>query len=448
MRDFIYVLIGFVGLFLLGCKEETPSELGNNDIEKVLQHVTQTMVHDVTNPPLAARFFAYINLAGDAVLASQDSSYAGMQGILNEYSALSAPKVQLQNVQMTALLAMIATAQKIQPSGYMMEAFEQQFLDSCRQLGYREETLQQAQQYAGQISEQILAYAKADHYQKTTNYPKYTPKETAGHWYPTPPAYFAAVEPYFNTIRPFTIDSASQFKPAPPAPFSEDKDSPYFKLLREVYDEVQHLPNDHRTIASFWDCNPFAMADRGHLMIGLKKISPGAHWMGITSIACRKANRDFATSMRIHTVVSVGMMDAFLSCWDEKYRSNRIRPETAIRKYIDPSWEPLLQTPPFPEYPSGHSTVSAACATILTHFFGDDFAFTDDVEVPYGIPSKDFPSFMVAAKEAAISRLYGGIHYRDANENGIQQGLEVGQWVVDKVDQTALQPLASSTQIR
>jgi hypothetical protein len=325
-----------------------------------------------------------------------------------------------------------------------MAAYEQQFLDSCAQLGYSAEVIDNSRAYAEHISQQILAYAKADDYNKTSNYPKYTPKEEAGHWYPTPPAYFGAVEPYFNTVRPFTLDSAAQFKPAPPVPFSEDKDSPYFKMLMEVYEEGIQLPQENRAIASFWDCNPFAMQTTGHLMVALKKISPGAHWMGITGIACRMAKKDFAEAMKIHTVVSIGLMDAFLSCWDEKFRSNRIRPETAIRKYIDPTWEPLLQTPPFPEYTSGHSTISGASAYILTHYLGDNFYFTDDVEVQYGLPARSFPSFMAAAREAAVSRLYGGIHYRDANENGTRQGLSVGEWVIKTIEKTVSTDLAQA----
>ena len=138
--------------------------------------------------------------------------------------------------------------------------------------------------------------------------------------------------------------------------------------------------------------------------------------------------------MQIYTTVSIGLMDAFMCCWDEKFRSNRIRPETAIRKYIDPEWTPLLQTPPFPEYLSGHSTVSAASATILTHYFGSNFSYTDSVEVSYGLPAKKFDSFQQAAAEAAISRFYGGIHFMDAINNGLTQGTKVGEWVLKKLN--------------
>ena len=175
------------------------------------------------------------------------------------------------------------------------------------------------------------------------------------------------------------------------------------------------------------------MQDGGHLQYGFKKISPGAHWLGIAGIACLNANKGFEETMQIYTSVSIGLMDAFICCWDEKYRSNRVRPETAIRKYIDPQWAPLLQTPPFPEYLSGHSVISNASAAILTHYFGNNFSYSDSVEVAYGLPSRAFQSFQQAAAEAAISRFYGGIHFMDAITNGQQQGTKVGAWVLQKI---------------
>jgi hypothetical protein len=204
------------------------------------------------------------------------------------------------------------------------------------------------------------------------------------------------------------------------------------------------MDTEHRTIAAFWDCNPFALENNGHMAVGMKKISPGAHWMGITGIACEQAKVDFAKAMRINTVVAVGLMDGFICCWDEKFRSDRIRPETAIRKYLDPNWKPFLQTPPFPEYLSGHSTISSTSATILTHYFGDHFKYTDTVENRYGLPARTFNSFQ-AAIEAGISRFYGGIHFMDAIDNGRLQGLKVGAWVLWKLEGKP-GPIASSEQ--
>ena len=142
--------------------------------------------------------------------------------------------------------------------------------------------------------------------------------------------------------------------------------------------------------------------------------------------------------MFIHTIVAMGLMDSFMACWDEKYRSNRIRPETAIRQLIDVHWKPLLQTPPFPEYLSGHSCISTTSATILSHYIGDHIGFTDTTEVRYGLPAWHFNSFNEAAQQAAISRFYGGIHFMDAISEGMEQGKKVGEWITGKMDKAKL----------
>jgi hypothetical protein len=366
------------------------------------------------------------------VVSENNKDYKSMHGILNKYPDIKKnDSIKGYSTQLSALLAMMETAGKMQPSGNLLLEYEVQFLDSLKRNGYDIEVIQNSKNYALTISKQILAYAKADKYNKLSNYPRYSPLEKDGCWFPTPPAYMPALEPYFNRVRSFTLDSCSQFKPAPPVAFSSNKNSSFYKLMLLNYKDT--LSEAHKAIASFWDCNPFAVQDDGHLLMGLKKISPGAHWLGITGTACEESNKSFEETMDIYTIVSIGMMDAFICCWDEKYRSNRIRPETAIRKYIDPEWKPLLQTPPFPEYLSGHSTVSSACATILTCFFGDDFHYTDSVEVAYGLPSRSYNSFQQAAIEAGVSRFYGGIHFMDAIDNGRVQGLRVGAWVWQKI---------------
>lgn len=155
--------------------------------------------------------------------------------------------------------------------------------------------------------------------------------------------------------------------------------------------------------------------------------------MGITGIASQKAGLDLKTSIYIHCLVAMGLHDAFISCWDEKYRSDRIRPITAINEHIDESWRPLLQTPPFPEYTSGHSVISRTSAVILTAFFGDNFEFVDTSEVYFGLPERSFDSFIQASEEAAISRLYGGIHFRDAIEEGVNQGDKIARYILESV---------------
>ena len=439
MLKYYKLIFGVVVMTMIlnGCKQKAPlkENFTPTAISSIYTEMMDLMIHDVTNPPLASRFFAYTTLAGYEVISQNEKGFKRMHGVLNEYPDLKkTDSIQGYAYQLSALLAMLETAKKMQPSGKLLEKYRLHLLDSCRQSGYTEDMIAQSEKYALAVSKKILAYAKSDRYNKISNYQRYTPSNVPGSWYPTPPAFFEAVEPWFKTVRPFALDTCNQFIPLPPVAFSTDKNSAFFKMMLTNYNDT--LTEEHRSIAAFWDCNPFALQDKGHLLMGVKKISPGAHWMGITGIACVKAEKSFGESMLIFSNVAVGLMDGFICCWDEKYRSNRIRPETAIRKYIDTKWEPLLQTPPFPEYLSGHSTISATSATILTHYFGDKFNYTDSVEVRYGLPARNFTSFLQAAQEAAISRFYGGIHFKDAIDNGLLQGYKVGDWVVNKVSKT------------
>ena len=249
---------------------------------------------------------------------------------------------------------------------------------------------------------------------------------------PPAPGFMAPIEPYWYTLRTFILDSCSQFTGGAPDNYDTIISSGFYKQMKEVYDIKNNLTKDQADIAMFWDCNPFALQQVGHLEFGIKKISPGGHWMGITGIACKKQRLNLGRTAYAHAIISLGMCDAFVSCWNNKYKFNRVRPVTAINKLLDREWTPLLQTPPFPEYTSGHSVISTASATILTHLFGDNFAFTDDSEKEFGLPVRKFSSFKDACREAAISRLYGGIHFRDAIENGVKEGEQIGNFVVTK----------------
>ncbi len=306
-----------------------------------------------------------------------------------------------------------------------------------------------SREYGLQVADHIAEWMRKDNYNQTRTMPKFTvDTDEAGRWQPTPPAYMDGIEPHWNKIRPFVIDSASQFRPVPPPSFSMEEGSDFYKEVKEVYDISQEITkkgdaSDELAIAKFWDCNPYVSVTRGHLMFATKKITPGAHWIGITKIACKKTNSGFDETVYAYTKTSMAIADAFISCWDEKYRSNLIRPETLINQSLDENWLPVLQTPPFPEYPSGHSVVSGAAAMVLTDIFGDNFKFEDDTETAYGLPIRNFTSFNQAAEEAAISRMYGGIHYRTAVEVGLEQGKELGAFVVNQLKMRTDSDLAS-----
>jgi len=284
------------------------------------------------------------------------------------------------------------------------------------------------------VADHILAWASEDMYKQTRTFPQYTILQETKYWKPTPPDYMQGIEPHWNKIRPMVLDSARQFKPIPPEEFSLEEGSEFHNQLKEVYEVGRNLTDEQVEIAKFWDCNPYVSHHRGHAMFATKKITPGGHWIGITSIATRQSNSDFPETIEAYTRVSIALFDAFISCWDEKWRSIVVRPETLINEYMDDNWVPLLQTPPFPEYTSGHSVISRAAAVTLTDIYGDNFSFNDTTELEYGLTERQFDSFLEASEEAAISRLYGGIHYMMACENGVDQGNRVGEFIVNNVE--------------
>ncbi|SFT91918.1 PAP2 superfamily protein [Algoriphagus locisalis] len=402
-----------------------------------LFHITEVMVTDVASPPVAARIYAYSTLATYLI-----SKEAGMgfehQDILGQtYLAGQNWDVEnpgLSSPEFAAIYAMLKVGEAIMPSGYLLKEKQQDWINTALKAKIiNKKSLQVHLDYASLIAKKVMEVAKKDGYLQLSTLTRYTPQQGEGFWYPTPPAYIAAVEPEWKTIKPFFIQNLNEYEPAPMAPFDMTEGSSFHTQLMEVYTTTNELGEEKKLIANFWDCNPFKVQFSGHMAIGVKKISPGGHWIGITGIAAQKAALSFAETAYIHALVGMTLHDAFISCWKAKYETDRIRPETVINQQLDQRWRPLLQTPPFPEYTSGHSVISRASAVVLTGYFGDNFDFIDSSETYFGLPERPFPSFLYASEEAAISRLYGGIHFRDAIEEGVKQGEKIGNMVWTKV---------------
>lgn len=235
-------------------------------------------------------------------------------------------------------------------------------------------------------------------------------------------------------IRTIALDSADQFVPPPPIPFNmTDKNSAYYKQVMDVKNTIDSLSPEQMHIAEFWDDLGGKLNVSGHVMFVTKKFSPPGHWMNIVGIASQKSNASFRKTVAAYTLTSICMFDAFIQCWDEKFRSNMMRPETAINKYIDPDWQPYLQSPPFPEYTCGHSTVSTAAAEALTAVYGDNFAYTDTSELEFGIANRSFTSFRQAAEENNLARFYGGIHFHPTCVVSKEYGNKVGVFILGKL---------------
>lgn len=420
-------------LFLNSCKEKESVVITTEEYHSSVDKITTIMIHDIFSPPVASRIFAYPNIAAYEIIAQNNNDYNSLVGQIKDLEAIPKAEKQGINYQMSALIAHMDLSKRLIFSEAEMEVLR----DSLYQVWETKNDVEfnDSKAYGLKVAEHIAVWMNKDNYKQTRTMPKFTvDTDDESRWQPTPPSYMDGIEPHWSKIRTFVLDSASQFKPVPPPAFSMDKDSQFYKELIEVYDVSKEMEQKGDTceeiaIAQFWDCNPYVSVTQGHLMFAKKKITPGAHWIGITKIASRKTNADFDKTVFAYTKTSIAIVDAFISCWDEKYRSNLIRPETLINKYIDENWKPVLQTPPFPEYTSGHSVVSGAASTALTSVFGENFAFDDDTEVLFGLPIRSFKSFDQAADEAAISRMYGGIHYRAAVEVGVVQGRKIGKLV-------------------
>jgi hypothetical protein len=404
-------------------------------LHQTMQNLTETIVNDIFSPPVASRIYFYTSLAAYEVLVQGAPNYLSLKGQIKGFEGIPlADTAEAHLLPLAAVVAMLEINKKLVYTSDLIKSHETKILADFQALGVQKSVFDRSVAYGKSAAEAIWVYAGTDKYKESRTLMRYTVSNNPGDWQPTPPEFKDPVEPNWNTIRPLVLDSASQFAPPPPTPFSMDKNSQFYKELMVVYNAVKNLTEEQGAIAEFWDCNPFAVEMLGHLPKPTKKISPGGHWMGIAQMASQQSKADLIKSTAAYMATSIALFDAFISCWDEKYRSNLIRPETVINTQgIDLNWKPLLQTPPFPEYTSGHSVASGASAVALTYIFGDNFAYIDSVEVNYGLPPRAYPSFTAASEEAAISRLYGGIHYMPAIQNGIAQGRAVGNFIIKNV---------------
>ena len=214
-------------------------------------------------------------------------------------------------------------------------------------------------------------------------------------WIPTPPAnVYPPLEPVAGAWRTWNLRTGSQFRPGPPPAYG----SPQFLAeLNEVYAVSRSLTDEQKRIADFWADGPGT-------------VTPPGHWNTIAVDLVQQARLSTLRTARLFATLNTAQADAFSACWDAKYTYWSLRPVTAIRRLIDPSWLPYIATPPFPSYVSGHSTTSGAASTVLAGFF-----------------PKRTAELAALADEAAVSRLYGGIHFRSDNEVGLRLGRRIGR---------------------
>jgi len=426
------VIFGLVPL-VFACKQNQSNSIKEDDLlYKCEQQLTNVIVHDINSPPVAARMYAYSNLAFYEALRPSYPNAISFLPILKGFDTI-APQQNAKNINYpyAAALAFMNVAESLvfsKDSIRISKDSLQMQLDALET-----EVIEQSMAWANQVSSVILKRAADDGYKITRGMPKFSVYKERGIWQQTPPDYEEAVEPNWRYIKPLLMDSASQFKPARPPAFDLNKNSPYYKELNELYQMSLTLTDEQKQIAKFWDDNPFVSEHKGHFTYATKKTTPVGHWMGIIGILGKQSKLSSIEIAKAYAMASAAVFDGFISTWEEKFTSKTVRPITVIRENIASEWNAFLQTPPFPEYTSGHSVISAAAATVLSSIFGEQTPFRDTVELKYLGMERSFSSINAAANEVSISRMYGGIHYRSAVENGQKQGRAIGNHFIQKL---------------
>ena len=398
------------------------------------KNLTQLLINDNISPPVASRNYVYPHIAAYCILAMSEKGIPITNAIEhfpsitwdvpgNNYSPSFAASVAFYQVA----AAMIYTQQPFTDSfSVLLNWYKARGIDSV--------TFRVSSKIGNQVAKTISEWMNKDRFNETRNMSKYILLKEPGKWQLTSPSYLPAVEPYWGKLRPLLCNGLKEIDQLKPIAFDSLERSDFYQEALNIYNIKRGLTEEQKEIASFWDCNPFAIKPIGHINLIEKKISPGGHWMNITGIACKNTKSDILETSKAFTLCAISLFDAFIITWDKKYLYNYLRPETFIEQMgIDNNWQPFIQSPPFPEFPSGHAVVSNSAATVLTFIFGNNFSYVDDSESEFGLKERKFNSFHEAAEEATISRVYGGIHFQFSCEMGKKMGRIIGTQIVLKI---------------
>lgn len=428
-----YALFLVVLVTIVSCRKDEPlfvskpTEYSNAQVANQWMDMLRELTKKTAGftPPVAARAFGYAGVTLYETVVPGMPQYQSLKTQLDQMPDMGSIDPSLEyNWEVAANAAMALTARNFYPTmpTEQMAAvlkLEDSIANKLR-LGISQDVFERSKAWGTNISKKVFEWSQSDggHEGYAKNFPtSYTPPTGLGYWVPTYPAFQKALQPFWGNNRTFIAKCAENTQPDAPVAYSEDTTSRFMLQAKEVYLTVKNATPLQKLIADYWSDDP-----------GIPGTPPG-HLLSIMTQVLRKSNGNLAKAAEAYAKISMGLSDAFVSCWKCKYKYNYMRPITIVRSKFDGNWVSQLTTPPFPEYTSGHSVASGASAKILTDLFGTNFEFTDRTHEKrtdiIGSP-RTYTSFNEMAAEAAISRLYGGIHYREAIEKGVEQGTRVG----------------------
>jgi len=381
----------------------------------------------IYSPPVASRSFGYLGVTAFEAAAGGSPRLVSLVGQLHGLDAV--PQREANAVYDDTIVVSAAMSDAIVyyfgstgPTGQRaIKTAQTKWRDRVVE-GMPEDVVARSEAYGKAVAKSVHEWSLDDGGAVVTNmgFPEQwdLPKGD-DKWVPTNPIRQQQLPllPEWGNNRTFVIESgATCGTPGNPA-YSTDPASQFYKEANEVYEAGKKATPEQIAIARFWSDDP------------MLSMTPPGHWVSIALQVAERANLPLDENVDLLARMGIAMSDAFVGCWHEKYVYNLVRPITYIKRTIDKTWEPILNTPPFPEYPSGHSTVSGAMDAVLTDFFGENFVFEDHTGSPDGRNPRNFKSFHEAAEEAGISRLYGGIHFHSAIVDGLTQGRCIGDQV-------------------
>ena len=419
----LLLCIGFSGGARADALRPTPEAVLDARYRLVLDLVRHTATY---SPPVASRAFAYFGVIGYEAAAAGRTDLITLAGQLRDLKALPKREAGGAYDEAVVLDAALSEATKrffdnTGPTGQRaMKAMDAKFTPSVT-AGLLADVVERSQAFGRALTKAVGDWADGDGRNEIPNmgFPlEYKLKDGPEHWRPTSTIaqQQTPLLPDWGQTRTFALPTGAACDLPPPQPFSTDKDSTFFKEAKEVDETVAHLTPEQKEIARFWSDDP------------MLSTTPPGHWIQIAFQLSDKLQLPIDKRVDLLVRLGVATADAFIGCWRTKYEYEAVRPLTYIRANINPTFTPILITPPFPEYPSGHSTQSGAAAAVLTQFFGDGFAYEDSSHISDGLPPRKFADFWAAAEEAATSRMYGGIHFRTANVRGLDQGRCIGRY--------------------
>ena len=392
------------------------------DVLAIWYRMTMELVrHTPTyTPPVASRSFAYIGIAAYEAVASGSDNLQSLAGQLNGLPPLpkrNAAQAYDQAVVLQAALAQTVTVyfSNTGPMGQraMASLYAKQRAKVAN--GLAADVVERSEGFGKAVADHVIAWSLTDGGAVIENlgFPEtYNLTKGPAHWVPTSAIRLQQLPllPNWGKNRPFAMSTSEVCNLPPPPEYSEDPTSAFYAEAKEVFDARKNMTPEQMEIARFWSDDAMLSS------------TPPGHWIAIVLEIQKRDQHPIDQSVDELARLGIATADAFIGVWTTKYQYDLLRPVTYLRRTMDPKWESLLITPPFPEYPSGHSAQSGAAATVLTALLGDNFAFEDTAHADDGMPPRKFASFWAAAEEAGISRLYGGIHFRTAIERGIDQG--------------------------